>query len=97
LYYKGNGHALPAHALRRPRGVFQAPIFGFSRAIGVRASRDRYETHPEAADLDVRDDVEEQVVEKGRLAAELTVEKAQLELNAPASGRLKILAPAKAR
>ena len=31
------------------------------------------------------------VVEKGRLIAELTVEKAQLELNAPASGRLKIL------
>jgi pyruvate/2-oxoglutarate dehydrogenase complex dihydrolipoamide acyltransferase (E2) component len=34
------------------------------------------------------------VVEKGRLLAELTVEKAQLELVAPASGRLKILAPA---
>jgi pyruvate/2-oxoglutarate dehydrogenase complex dihydrolipoamide acyltransferase (E2) component len=34
------------------------------------------------------------VVEQGRLVAELTVEKAQLELNAPASGRLKILAPA---
>ena len=34
------------------------------------------------------------VVEEGRLVAELTVEKAQLELNAPASGRLKILAPA---
>ena len=34
------------------------------------------------------------IVEQGRLLAELTVEKAQLELNAPASGRLKILAPA---
>jgi pyruvate/2-oxoglutarate dehydrogenase complex dihydrolipoamide acyltransferase (E2) component len=34
------------------------------------------------------------VVEQGRLLAELTVEKAQLELNAPASGRLRILAPA---
>ncbi len=34
------------------------------------------------------------VVEQGRLVAELTVEKAQLELNAPASGRLRILAPA---
>ena len=34
------------------------------------------------------------VVEQGRLVAELTVEKAQLELNAPASGRLKLLAPA---
>ena len=34
------------------------------------------------------------IVEQGRLVAELTVEKAQLELNAPASGRLKILAPA---
>jgi pyruvate/2-oxoglutarate dehydrogenase complex dihydrolipoamide acyltransferase (E2) component len=34
------------------------------------------------------------VVEQGKLVAELTVEKAQLELNAPASGRLKILAPA---
>jgi pyruvate/2-oxoglutarate dehydrogenase complex dihydrolipoamide acyltransferase (E2) component len=34
------------------------------------------------------------VVEQGRLVAELTVEKAQLELNAPASGRLKILVPA---
>jgi pyruvate/2-oxoglutarate dehydrogenase complex dihydrolipoamide acyltransferase (E2) component len=34
------------------------------------------------------------LVEQGRLVAELTVEKAQLELNAPASGRLKILAPA---
>jgi pyruvate/2-oxoglutarate dehydrogenase complex dihydrolipoamide acyltransferase (E2) component len=34
------------------------------------------------------------LVEAGRLVAELTVEKAQLELNAPASGRLKILAPA---
>jgi pyruvate/2-oxoglutarate dehydrogenase complex dihydrolipoamide acyltransferase (E2) component len=34
------------------------------------------------------------VVEQGRLVVELTVEKAQLELNAPASGRLKILAPA---
>jgi pyruvate/2-oxoglutarate dehydrogenase complex dihydrolipoamide acyltransferase (E2) component len=32
------------------------------------------------------------VVEKGALIAEITVEKAQLELNAPASGRLKILA-----
>ena len=31
------------------------------------------------------------VVEKGKLIAELTVEKAQLELDAPASGRLKIL------
>ena len=31
------------------------------------------------------------VVEKGKLIAELTVEKAQLELTAPASGRLKIL------
>jgi pyruvate/2-oxoglutarate dehydrogenase complex dihydrolipoamide acyltransferase (E2) component len=30
-------------------------------------------------------------VEKGKLIAELTVEKAQLELVAPASGRLKIL------
>jgi pyruvate/2-oxoglutarate dehydrogenase complex dihydrolipoamide acyltransferase (E2) component len=34
------------------------------------------------------------VVQQGKLVAELTVEKAQLELNAPASGRLKILAPA---
>ena len=34
------------------------------------------------------------IVQQGRLLAELTVEKAQLELNAPASGRLKILAPA---
>jgi pyruvate/2-oxoglutarate dehydrogenase complex dihydrolipoamide acyltransferase (E2) component len=34
------------------------------------------------------------LVEQGRLIAELTVEKAQLELNAPASGRLRILAPA---
>jgi len=34
------------------------------------------------------------LVERGRLVAELTVEKAQLELNAPASGRLRILAPA---
>jgi pyruvate/2-oxoglutarate dehydrogenase complex dihydrolipoamide acyltransferase (E2) component len=34
------------------------------------------------------------IVEQGKLVAELTVEKAQLELNAPASGRLKILAPA---
>jgi pyruvate/2-oxoglutarate dehydrogenase complex dihydrolipoamide acyltransferase (E2) component len=34
------------------------------------------------------------LVEKGKLIAELTVEKAQLELNAPASGRLTILAPA---
>jgi pyruvate/2-oxoglutarate dehydrogenase complex dihydrolipoamide acyltransferase (E2) component len=34
------------------------------------------------------------LVEKGKLIAELTVEKAQLELTAPASGRLKILAPA---
>jgi pyruvate/2-oxoglutarate dehydrogenase complex dihydrolipoamide acyltransferase (E2) component len=34
------------------------------------------------------------VVEEGRLVVELTVEKAQLELNAPASGRLKILVPA---
>jgi pyruvate/2-oxoglutarate dehydrogenase complex dihydrolipoamide acyltransferase (E2) component len=33
------------------------------------------------------------VVEKGKLIAELTVEKAQLELLAPASGRLKILVP----
>ncbi len=32
------------------------------------------------------------LVEKGKLIAELTVEKAQLELVAPASGRLKILA-----
>ena len=31
------------------------------------------------------------VVEKGKLIAELTVEKAQLELTAPASGRLRIL------
>ena len=34
------------------------------------------------------------LVEQGRLIAELTVEKAQLELNAPASGRLRILVPA---
>ena len=34
------------------------------------------------------------LVEQGKLIAELTVEKAQLELNAPASGRLRILAPA---
>ena len=34
------------------------------------------------------------VVEQGKLIAEIAVEKAQLELNAPASGRLKILAPA---
>jgi pyruvate/2-oxoglutarate dehydrogenase complex dihydrolipoamide acyltransferase (E2) component len=34
------------------------------------------------------------VVEEGKLIAELTVEKAQLELTAPASGRLRILAPA---
>jgi pyruvate/2-oxoglutarate dehydrogenase complex dihydrolipoamide acyltransferase (E2) component len=34
------------------------------------------------------------IVEQGRLVAELTVEKAQLELNAPASGRLRILMPA---
>jgi pyruvate/2-oxoglutarate dehydrogenase complex dihydrolipoamide acyltransferase (E2) component len=31
------------------------------------------------------------LVERGKLIAELTVEKAQLELTAPASGRLKIL------
>jgi len=31
------------------------------------------------------------VIEKGKLIAEITVEKAQLELTAPASGRLKIL------
>jgi len=31
------------------------------------------------------------IVEQGRLIAEITVEKAQLELNAPASGRLRIL------
>jgi pyruvate/2-oxoglutarate dehydrogenase complex dihydrolipoamide acyltransferase (E2) component len=34
------------------------------------------------------------LVETGKLLAELMVEKAQLELIAPASGRLKILAPA---
>jgi pyruvate/2-oxoglutarate dehydrogenase complex dihydrolipoamide acyltransferase (E2) component len=34
------------------------------------------------------------LVERGKLVAELTVEKAQLEINAPASGRLRILAPA---
>ena len=34
------------------------------------------------------------LVEQGKLVAELTVEKAQLELNAPASGRLTILAQA---
>lgn len=34
------------------------------------------------------------LVEEGRLIAELTVEKAQLELTAPASGRLRILVPA---
>ena len=34
------------------------------------------------------------LVQQGRLIVELTVEKAQLELNAPASGRLRILAPA---
>jgi pyruvate/2-oxoglutarate dehydrogenase complex dihydrolipoamide acyltransferase (E2) component len=34
------------------------------------------------------------LVEQGKLIAELTVEKAQLELNAPASGRLRILVPA---
>lgn len=34
------------------------------------------------------------LVERGKLVAELTVEKAQLELTAPASGRLRILAPA---
>ena len=34
------------------------------------------------------------LVEQGKLIAELTVEKAQLELTAPASGRLRILAPA---
>jgi pyruvate/2-oxoglutarate dehydrogenase complex dihydrolipoamide acyltransferase (E2) component len=34
------------------------------------------------------------LVERGKLIAELTVEKAQLELNAPASGRLRILVPA---
>jgi pyruvate/2-oxoglutarate dehydrogenase complex dihydrolipoamide acyltransferase (E2) component len=33
------------------------------------------------------------LVEQGRLIAEITVEKAQLELTAPASGRLKILVP----
>ena len=33
------------------------------------------------------------LVEQGKLLAELMVEKAQLELHAPASGRLKILAP----
>jgi pyruvate/2-oxoglutarate dehydrogenase complex dihydrolipoamide acyltransferase (E2) component len=33
------------------------------------------------------------VVERGKLIAELTVEKAQLELTSPASGRLKILVP----
>jgi len=33
-------------------------------------------------------------VEAGKLVAELTVEKAQLELLAPASGTLRILAPA---
>jgi len=34
------------------------------------------------------------VVEKGQLLAELMVEKAQLELVAPAGGRLRILLPA---
>jgi pyruvate/2-oxoglutarate dehydrogenase complex dihydrolipoamide acyltransferase (E2) component len=34
------------------------------------------------------------VVEQGKLIAEIAVEKAQLELNAPASGRLRILVPA---
>jgi pyruvate/2-oxoglutarate dehydrogenase complex dihydrolipoamide acyltransferase (E2) component len=33
------------------------------------------------------------LVEAGKLLAELMVEKAQLELTAPASGRLHILAP----
>ena len=33
------------------------------------------------------------LVEAGKLIAELTVEKAQLELVAPASGRLRILVP----
>jgi pyruvate/2-oxoglutarate dehydrogenase complex dihydrolipoamide acyltransferase (E2) component len=36
------------------------------------------------------------IVEDGKLLAELQVEKAQLELTAPASGRLTILAPADA-
>ena len=34
------------------------------------------------------------LVQQGKLIAELTVEKAQLELNSPASGRLRILVPA---
>jgi pyruvate/2-oxoglutarate dehydrogenase complex dihydrolipoamide acyltransferase (E2) component len=33
------------------------------------------------------------LVQQGKLIAEITVEKAQLELTAPASGRLKILVP----
>jgi pyruvate/2-oxoglutarate dehydrogenase complex dihydrolipoamide acyltransferase (E2) component len=34
------------------------------------------------------------LVEEGHLIAELAVEKAQLELTAPASGKLTVLAPA---
>ena len=34
------------------------------------------------------------LVQQGKLIAEVAVEKAQLELNAPASGRLRILVPA---
>jgi pyruvate/2-oxoglutarate dehydrogenase complex dihydrolipoamide acyltransferase (E2) component len=34
------------------------------------------------------------LVQQGKLIAEVVVEKAQLELNAPASGRLRILVPA---
>jgi pyruvate/2-oxoglutarate dehydrogenase complex dihydrolipoamide acyltransferase (E2) component len=33
------------------------------------------------------------IVQQGKLLAELMVEKAQLELEAPASGRLRILVP----
>lgn len=33
------------------------------------------------------------IVEQGKLIAELMIAKAQLELSAPASGRLRILAP----
>jgi pyruvate/2-oxoglutarate dehydrogenase complex dihydrolipoamide acyltransferase (E2) component len=34
------------------------------------------------------------LVQQGKLIVEVTVEKAQLELNSPASGRLRILVPA---
>jgi hypothetical protein len=71
----------------------EKPVFHMGKGPLPGEMRQSFGQEPTAVGVCAHLGADGAIIQQGKLITELMVEKAQLELNAPASARLKILAP----